>query len=470
MSDLSMLFEMPLFAGLSDERKQWLRVNLSEHRLAKGEILMREGQRVTHQFVLLEGELVTEKLVGGRQMFDDRRAAPTSIAETSLLAAMPLPLTFTAATDCVLVALAEPVVHTLLNECESFSKNIFRSIYSRISAYDTFILNGEKLAALGRLSAGLAHELNNPAAAVARAADGIRESLDSLRHATRVLVQSAVPAEVVGTLEGWSSRAAPALDATPQGALRQSEAESALADWLAGSGLAKPWLVAPQLVAAGFAPADLEPVAANVTREQFGACIGWLAATLELRSLADQAWIGSGRISEIVKAMKDYSYMDQAPLQEVDIHDGIENTLTIMQHKLKHGVTVTRDYDRTLPHVPVYGSELNQVWTNLIDNAVDAMDGSGELTIHSRRDGGFAVVEIADTGPGIPADIVPRLFEPFFTTKPPGKGNGLGLHIAYRTVVQRHNGTISVSAHDGKTQFQVCLPLVAPHGAAGGPG
>lgn len=180
---------------------------------------------------------------------------------------------------------------------------------------------------------------------------------------------------------------------------------------------------------------------------------------LELRSLANQAWIGAGRISEIVKAMKDYSYMDQAPLQEVDIHCGIEDTLTIMRHKLKQGVTVKRDYDRTLPHVPVYGSELNQVWTNLIDNAVDAMEGSGELTIRSRRDGNFAVVEIVDTGAGIPSHILPRLFEPFFTTKPPGRGSGLGLHIAYRTVVQRHNGLISVGSDDGETIFKICLPL-----------
>ncbi|MBP0593356.1 cyclic nucleotide-binding domain-containing protein [Paraburkholderia sp. LEh10] len=465
MSDPSALFEMPLFEGLSDEGKQWVRANLSEHRLAKGEILMREGQRVTHQYVLLEGEIVTEKLVGGRQMFDDRRAAPTSIAETSLLAAMPLPLTFTAATDCYLVALEEETVRTLLNECESFRRQIFRSIYARISAYDTFILNGEKLAALGRLSAGLAHELNNPAAAVARAADGLRGSLDGLRQATRELVQNAMPADVVDTLEAWASRAPPAVDTTPPGALRRSEAESELADWLAAHGLAKSWLIAPQLVSNGFSRDDLAPVAANVTPAQLGAGIRWLAATLELRALADQAWIGAGRISEIVAAMKDYSYMDQAPLQEVDIHNGIENTLTIMHHRLKHGVTVKRDYDCTLPHVPVYGSELNQVWTNLIDNAVDAMDGNGVLTIRSRQDGGFARVEIVDTGPGIPADIVPRLFEPFFTTKPPGKGNGLGLHIAYRTVVQRHDGTISVVSNPGETIFQVCLPLAARRNA-----
>jgi signal transduction histidine kinase len=271
---------------------------------------------------------------------------------------------------------------------------------------------------------------------------------------------SAMPVEVTNRLNDWASRAAPPVDSTPQAALRQSEAESLLADWLAERGVANTWLLAPQLVAAGFAPADLAPLADDVTSEQFGAGIRWLAATLELRSLAEQAWLGAGRISELVKAMKDYSYMDQAPLQEVDIHDGIEDTLTIMQFKLKHGVIVTRNYDRALPRVPVYGSELNQVWTNLIDNAIDAMDGHGELSIRSYQEGGYVVVEIGDTGAGIPAEIVPRLFEPFFTTKPLGKGTGLGLHIAYRTVVSRHNGTINVvAAVSGGTTFEVRLPL-----------
>ena len=459
MSVLSTLFEMPLFEDLPEVRREWLRANLAEHHLKTGEILLREGQRVTHQFILLEGELIAEKKIGGRLVFDDRRPAPVSVAETSLLAGMPLPLTFIAATDCFLVALPEPVVRTLLNESASFSRHIFRSMYSRISAYDAFILNGEKLAGLGRLSAGLAHELNNPAAAVARAADGMRESLDHLRQATAALVLSGMPGEVVDKLDDWASRAPPTVDSTPQSALQQSEAENLLADWLAARGLEKSWLIAPQLSTAGFSHADLETVAASMTREQFSTLIRWLAAALELRSLANQAWIGAGRISEIVKAMKDYSYMDQAPLQEVDIHNGIEDTLTIMRHKLKQGVIVKRDYDRTMPRVPVYGSELNQVWTNLIDNAVDAMDGRGELTIRSRREGTFAMIEIVDTGSGIPSDILPRLFEPFFTTKPLGKGNGLGLHIAYRTVVQRHNGMISVASHAGETTFKVCLPL-----------
>ncbi|SAK84698.1 two-component sensor kinase [Caballeronia hypogeia] len=467
MSDPSKLFDMPLFAGLSAERRQWVRENLSEHRLKKGEILMHEGQTVTHQFVLLEGELLTEKRVAGRQVIDDTRSAPVSVAEASLLAGMPLPLTFSANTDCYLISLAESTVRTLMNECEAFGKQIFRSMYGRISAYDTFILSGEKLAALGRLSAGLAHELNNPAAAVARAADGMRDALDSLHRATRALVLCAMPVDVMETLDTWARRAPPAIDATPAGSLRRSEAEDRFAQWLSTHGIDKPWLMAPRLVAAGFAPEEFEPLTARVSREQFSAGIRWLAATFEMRFLSEQTWLGAERISEIVKAMKSYSYMDQAPLQEVDIHGGIEDTLTIMQHRLKHGVVVTRDYDRALPPVPVYGSELNQVWTNLIDNAIDAMDERGELTIRSHREGNCAVIEITDTGHGIPADVLPRLFEPFFTTKPPGKGNGLGLHIAYRTVVHRHEGRLGVVATEVGTTFQVRLPLVHRHAPGG---
>ncbi|TDN61889.1 ATP-binding protein [Paraburkholderia sp. BL10I2N1] len=468
MSDLRALFEMPLFATLSPEQRQWLAGNVSEFELAKGDVLLHEGQHPAGHYVLVEGELLTWKRVGSQQVFDDRRPAPVSIAEASLLAGIPVPLTFTAGSHCRVVLLPEATFRTLLMDCEPFSKMIFRSMFARINAYDTFILAREKLAALGTLAAGLAHELNNPAAAVARAAHHARETVGTLGETVRIFMDSAVPADVMGELDAWVARRVSTAGTATQEPLRQNEAEDRLGDWLSERGIARPWLVAPCLAAAGIAPDDLAALAGRLSPVQFSAAIRWLAVTLELGFLADEAWRGAGRISEIVKAMKAYSYMDQAPLQEVDIHEGIEDTLMIMRYKLKHGITVTRDYDRTLPRLAVYGSELNQVWTNIVDNAADAMEGRGDLTIRTCRDGDSVVVEITDSGPGIPLEIRPRLFEPFFTTKPLGKGSGLGLDIAYRIIVNRHNGAINVESQPGETTFRVRLPLVL-QGAAGVP-
>ena len=314
------------------------------------------------------------------------------------------------------------------------------------------------MAALGMLAAGLSHELNNPASAVARAADRAREARDALHDSLVIFSRSAIPHEALSALDALSRRSV--TGGVPLDALRQSEAEQVLSDWLDQHGGEKSWLMAPCLVASRIAPDDLAALAASLNPEQFNAGIRWLAATLELGSLMDEAKRSAARISDIVKAMKSYSYMDQAPQQEVDIHEGIEDTLTIMHHKLKQGITVKRDYDRSLPRLQVYGSELNQVWTNIIDNAADAMSGRGDIIIRTRREGDYVVVEITDNGPGIPPEIQSQIFAPFFTTKPLGKGTGLGLDIAYQTVVNRHSGTIRVISRPGETTFRVSLPLL----------
>jgi signal transduction histidine kinase len=224
----------------------------------------------------------------------------------------------------------------------------------------------------------------------------------------------------------------------------------------------QPWLLAPTLVGGGIAPTDLGSLREAIGPENFPAAVRWVASSVELAMLLDEAGRGSARIADLLRALKSYSYEGQAPLQEVDLHDGIEDTLTIMRHKLKQGINVVREYDRTLPKVLVYGSELNQVWTNLIDNAADAINGEGTLTIRTRREGEFAVVEICDDGPGIPAEIQPRIFDPFFTTKELGKGTGLGLDITYRSVVNRHRGHIRLASKPGDTRFEVMLPIAPP--------
>jgi len=244
--------------------------------------------------------------------------------------------------------------------------------------------------------------------------------------------------------------------------LAQSDREEALIGWLEQQGIDQGWQLAPTLIAAGVDEDRLHALAAQINTKDLAKALTWLEATLTVSGLVQEVEQSTARISELVKAIKAYSYMDQAPLQEMDLHQGLENTLTILQHKLKHGITIKREYDRTLPLICAYGSELNQVWTNLIDNAIAAMNAQGELTIRTARDRTDVLVEIADTGSGIPADIQSRIFEPFFTTKGVGEGSGLGLDVTRRIVVQRHKGDIRVSSQPGDTRFQVRLPIQPP--------
>jgi signal transduction histidine kinase len=222
------------------------------------------------------------------------------------------------------------------------------------------------------------------------------------------------------------------------------------------------WQTAPTLVSLGFTPRDVAELSTHFNPVQVPQVIQWLSDTSVIYSLLDEISLGTGRISELVKALKTYSYMDQAPTQAVDIHEGLENTLVILRSKLKQGVTVHRDFAPDLPQIQAYGSELNQVWTNLIDNAVDAMGGAGDLTLRTRQEHDMVLVEITDTGQGIPEQDLPHLFDPFFTTKPIGKGTGLGLNICHNIVVQKHHGRIEVQSHPGETHFRVFLPLSLP--------
>jgi signal transduction histidine kinase len=219
------------------------------------------------------------------------------------------------------------------------------------------------------------------------------------------------------------------------------------------------WDLAPTLVNLGYDCERLTSLMADFTSSQFRAVIDWLNCTYVIYGLLDEIGLGAGRITEIVKALKGYTYLDQAPIQTVDIQEGLESTLVILRSKLKQGITVHREFAPDLPHIQAYGSELNQVWTNIIDNAIDAMDGVGEITLRTRVNGKWAIVEIEDNGPGIPEAIQPNLFDPFFTTKPPGKGTGLGLNISHNIVVQKHDGRIDVYSRPGSTRFEVRLPL-----------
>jgi signal transduction histidine kinase len=241
--------------------------------------------------------------------------------------------------------------------------------------------------------------------------------------------------------------------------MARSDREYELESWLEGRNVQYAWELAPALANMGYDSASLADLCSRFSSEQLLAVLTWLVASYNVYSLLEEINQGAGRISEIVKALKQYVYLDQAPMQQVDIHEGLDNTLVLMRGKLKGGITVHREYAENLPKIEAYGSELNQVWTNLIDNAADAMNGQGLLTLRTFTDGDCVVVEIEDNGPGIPEDVVGKVFDPFFTTKPVGKGTGLGLNITYNIVVQKHRGDIKIDSQPGRTVFRISLPV-----------
>ncbi|MBC7301290.1 MAG: histidine kinase, partial [Nocardia sp.] len=327
------------------------------------------------------------------------------------------------------------------------------------------IAERERLLALGSLSAGLTHELNNPAAAAVRATSGLRERVAGMRHKLKMMAEGEFPAEALVKLVEMQEQAAEQVAKAPDlSPLEAADREDALADWFEERGIADGWNLAPTFVQAGLDTGWLEGVHATLEACQapvFEGAVRWLNYTIETELLMNEIFDSTTRISTLVGAAKQYSQMDRAPYQVVDLHELLDSTLVMLSRKLGDGVRVVKDYDRSLPPVPCFAAELNQVWTNLIDNAVYAMDGEGTLTIRTFRENDCAAVEIGDTGPGIPAEARGRIFEPFFTTKPVGDGTGLGLDISFRIVANKHNGDIRVESEPGNTRFIVRLPLEA---------
>jgi signal transduction histidine kinase len=328
----------------------------------------------------------------------------------------------------------------------------------RLRSTEAMLREREKLAALGTLSAGLAHELNNPAAAVQRSAALLRDSLDAWAATTSALgavVDDRAHAEMLSALAAEVARHASTK--TPLDPLDASDQAWEIETFLEERGVSDAGELAPVLVGGGWDRSHLERIEAEFPADALGRVVRWISAGTTVRALVDEVATGAGRISEIVKAVKEYSFMDQAPVQRVDVRAGLDNTLVILRPKLKAGINVVREYDPDLPEIDAFGSELNQVWTNILDNAIDAMGGQGEIRIRASARGADVVVEICDDGPGMAPEIRERIFEPFYTTKAPGSGTGLGLHISHN-VVARHGGRISVRSQRGETCFEVVLP------------
>jgi signal transduction histidine kinase len=342
----------------------------------------------------------------------------------------------------------------------SLQKKKLRDLEKVYLQQEVMLRESEKLATLGRLSAGMAHELNNPAAAAQRGAAQLQTTFSRLQKSYLKLGKMNLTDVQIGFLISLESQAQEKAGKPHYlDVLERSDAESELETWLSEKGVENAWEIAPVLLNPGFGKNVLEKLETSLSRDQFLAAVDWLYSSVVIYTLLEEIHQGSGRISEIVKALKSYTYMDQAPVQNVDIHDGLDNTLVILRSKLAAGVTVHREYAADLPRIEAYGSELNQVWTNLIDNAIDAMDGKGEITLRTRFDSRWVIVEVEDNGPGIPAEIQSRIYDPFFTTKPPGKGTGLGLNISHNIIVQKHKGKMDVYSQPGKTRFEVHLPL-----------
>jgi signal transduction histidine kinase len=321
----------------------------------------------------------------------------------------------------------------------------------------------ERMATLGTLAAGIAHELNNPAAATGRAADQLATAFATLEEAHLLLDQAGLSPDARALLHDLQQRAQfQAGRPSELSTMERSDREADFEDWLDDHDVADAWSLAPGLVAQDLTVADLDTLEKTLGPGHLAAALTWSTAAHRVHTLANEIGQGSGRISEIVQAMKSYSYLGQAPVQAVDVHEALDSTLVILRNKLKTGVDVRREYEPNLPAIAAYGSELNQVWTNLLDNAADAMGGHGTIVIRTRGDGDHVVVEIEDDGPGVPEEIQHQVFDPFFTTKEPGKGTGLGLSTSYSIVTEKHHGSMTLNSRPGFTTFSVRLPIDAP--------
>jgi signal transduction histidine kinase len=452
------LRQVDLFDEVGDACLEKLSAVTTEERLRAGDYVVRTGQVAERFCVLVEGTIEWVRTLGGEEVVMATRPAPTYFGATNLLTEEPSQADGRAMVDGRMLVVPGGDFRHLLRDEKSVLKKALRMIAPVQQGAEAVMREREKLAALGTLSAGLAHELNNPAAAARRSATELARQFEVLNDTLRAFVCSGVEREDAGNLVELQEEAvARAIAQPPASGLEAADREDALADLLDAKGL-EGWRLAPPLAEAGLDAEWIGRVEGHAGKA-LGAALDWVVASLTARGLVSELHDSTARISEIVAAVKDYTHMDRAQTQTIDVHDGIESTLTMLHHKLKRGdVRVMRDYDRGLPAITAHPSQLNQVWTNLLDNAIDAVDGDGTITVRTRPAPGHLVVEIGDDGPGIPAELQSRLFEPFFTTKEVGKGTGLGLDIV-RRIVENHRGQVRLLSAPGDTRFEVRLPL-----------
>ncbi|QCB95066.1 histidine kinase [Cellulomonas shaoxiangyii] len=469
--DIDELRTLFLFEHLDDDQLRWLCAHGHVERREPG-VLYAEGEPAAWFYVLLEGSVALDHRVGTDDVEISRTSqrgvyggawaaylgerAPQTYSQTMRVLA---PSRF--------YALPAADFSELMTQWFPMAVHLLEGLFMGQRDTQLAVNQRERLLALGALSAGLTHELNNPAAAAGRATSALRERVAGMRHKLALIASGPYDATTLATLVDLQEQAVESLAKSrapgappPPTALERTDAEDAVTDWLDAHSVREPWDLAPTFVSARLDGTWLDAVADAVAPEVLEGAVRWLGYALETEQLMNEVEDATTRISTLVGAAKQYSQIGLAPDRELDVHELLDATLTMLDKRLE-GVTVVRAYDRTLPPVHAYGAALNQVWTNLLDNAAQALDGAGTLTVTTRRVDDWLEVEVADTGPGIPPDVVGRVFEPFFTTKPVGSGTGLGLDIAWRIVVGKHHGDLTVRSQPGDTRFLVRLPYTA---------
>jgi signal transduction histidine kinase len=457
---LDELRKIPLFADLSEEDLEQLYQMAETVSVPAGELVLQEGDQGDSLFVVLSGELEVTKRQGSQDVLLALYKPGQFFGEMALLEQAPRSASVRTLQESRLLVVSQVAFQTLLSCSPSAPMKILHTVTSRLRSTESALIQNEKMAALGTLAAGLAHELNNPAAAVRRSAAQLRDALaerDSLTARLHSLATDEHQKEPLGTLQ--QEVAQRKITAPPDDPLARCDLEDGLQEWLEDRGVDEAWELAPVLVASGWDRDELERLAERFSPTQLPFVVRWLGASSSVYGLLEEVGQSAEALSEIVKAVKTYSYLDQAPIQEVDVVESLENTLVLLRPRITAGISITRDYAEDMPRIEAYGSELNQVWTNLIDNAIDAIAGQGVLTLRAFTAESAVTVDIIDDGPGIPKEIQPRIFEPFYTTKDPGVGTGLGLHTAYNIIVNKHRGQLQVASRAGETRLRVVLPI-----------
>ncbi len=456
MVDKSELLRSTIFADLPDDQIAWFIGQSRELRLKAGDVYARQGDPADAMFVILEGQLQGRGELGGETIiFDLKPGDVTGLLPFSRM--KQFTVSGRAETNSRALRFPASLFPELVQKMPELTKRLVGLMSDRIRETTRMEQQRDRLAALGKLSAGLAHELNNPASAAKRATSQLRDILKRVRDASHELGRRDLTAAQKTEIEKLEA-ALTQVDGPPLDALAASALEDELDSLLRSHGQSDLWQLAADLARRNFKPEALERLFATLDADTARAALVRISASVEIAGLLNEIESSTSRISDLVCAIKEYTFMDQSPVQNVDIVKSLETTLTILNHKLKRGVAVRRDYQKIPLLVNSFGSELNQIWTNIIDNAIDAMGGKGELQVRIYREDDCVVVEIGDNGPGISPEVQPHIFEPFFTTKGVGEGTGLGLDTVQR-IVKKHRGNIQVRSKPGDTRFQVWLPL-----------